>query len=82
MGAILLLKLLKNRNVLKNNKEMKNSKKPQHFCGGLIDGRGGEIRTPNTRIWNQVGPQRYGRQANFLIRKAVSFSFTHSMFFN
>ncbi len=32
--------------------------------------------------WSQVGPQRYGRQANFLIRKAVSFSFTHSMFFN
>ena len=29
--------------------------------------------------WSQVGPKRYGRQANSLIRKAVFHSHTHSM---
>ncbi len=30
-------------------------KKPRHFCRGFLeDGRGGEIRTPNTRIWNPL----------------------------
>ncbi|CEO37732.1 hypothetical protein PPBDW_I10083 [Photobacterium kishitanii] len=30
-------------------------KKPRHYCRGFLeDGRGGEIRTPNTRIWNPL----------------------------
>ncbi len=31
--------------------------------------------------WSQVGPKRYGRQANSLIRKAVSVFSTHSILF-